>query len=168
MKTGLEWRAVIDGKYIVSENGDVRLNSPNSKNLKWRWAGRNMAYAQMCYTDCAVKKKKYRYIHDLVASAFLGEKPLGLCTNHKNGIKSDNHYSNLEYCSYKENTHHAMRIGTFFNPNRKPASKLSEYEVRLIRKGLGLGFSYNILSRMFRISRGNIQAIKENRTWKHV
>jgi hypothetical protein len=47
-------------------------------------------------------------IHSLVASAFIGPKPEGARTvNHKDGNKTNNHYANLEWATYKENNRHA-------------------------------------------------------------
>lgn len=54
---------------------------------------------------------KQRYIHDLVARAFLGEKGKSMTINHKDGNKLNNHISNLEYCTYSENNEHARATG---------------------------------------------------------
>lgn len=52
-----------------------------------------------------------RQVHTLVSNSFLGIKPDGLVVNHKNGIKTDNDINNLEYCTPRENTQHAIRTG---------------------------------------------------------
>jgi hypothetical protein len=54
---------------------------------------------------------KTRYIHDLIASHFIGERPSRYTINHKDGNKLNNSISNLEYCTYSENNEHARRIG---------------------------------------------------------
>lgn len=51
-----------------------------------------------------------KMIHKLVAEAFLGNKPPKHEINHKDGNKSNNHASNLEYVTHKENIRHALDI----------------------------------------------------------
>ena len=54
------------------------------------------------------KALNYR-VHRLVAEAFFG--PSELLVNHKDTKKSNNHYTNLEYATSKENVEHAHRMG---------------------------------------------------------
>jgi len=52
-----------------------------------------------------------RYIHRLVAEAFLGPIPAGFHVNHKNGRTCANHVQNLEIVTPRENhLHHYQRI----------------------------------------------------------
>lgn len=58
-------------------------------------------------------KKYHKYIHRLVAEAFI-ENPEGLATvNHKNFDKQDNYFTNLEWCSYGDNNDHARKNKKF-------------------------------------------------------
>jgi hypothetical protein len=51
-------------------------------------------------------------VHQLVAAAFHGRNDdPKLIVNHKDGNKKNNRADNLEYCTKKENTQHAKRIG---------------------------------------------------------
>lgn len=50
-------------------------------------------------------------VHRMVAEAFL-ENPGGLpVVNHKDGNKENNNVSNIEWCTYSENSYHAFRTG---------------------------------------------------------
>lgn len=51
-------------------------------------------------------KSRSKYVHRLVARAFLGERPDGLVTNHINGDSFCNLSSNLEYITNRENVNH--------------------------------------------------------------
>ena len=63
------------------------------------------------YTLCFNSTKKTLYIHRLVADLFC-DKPSG-CNqvNHKDGNKKNNHYTNLEWVTAKENRQHAFDTG---------------------------------------------------------
>ena len=82
------------------------------------------------------RKRKTHYVHRLVAKYFIGECPDGYVVNHKDGDTRNNHVSNLEYCSISDNVKHAYKSGLKKrNPGSlHPNSKLSEWEVILIRK----------------------------------
>lgn len=63
-----------------------------------------------------------RLVHRLVAEAFLGPPPTSQhCqVNHRDGIKSNNHVSNLEHATPSQNIIHSYLI----NPDRKDGSRL--------------------------------------------
>lgn len=54
--------------------------------------------------------KIYR-IHRLIAQTFIPNPNNLPCVNHKDGNKSNNHPSNLEWCTYSYNTNHAYSNG---------------------------------------------------------
>ena len=51
------------------------------------------------------------YFHRLVAKYFVDGYKDGLEINHKDGIKGNNHYKNLEWVTKSENKLHAIRMG---------------------------------------------------------
>lgn len=51
-----------------------------------------------------------RYIHRLVASAFLPKPKQGMEVNHKNGTKTDNRIENLEWVTRKSNIVHMFNV----------------------------------------------------------
>lgn len=55
------------------------------------------------------KNKGYR-IHRLVMKAHSGECGDGLDVNHKNGVRSDNRFENLEWCTRSENLKHSYDV----------------------------------------------------------
>ena len=76
-------------------------------------------------------KAKNRYIHRLVAEAFV-ENPNGKETvNHINGNKHDNRAINLEWNTYTENNKHAYTTGLndeTHRRNRKGSTAVSQYD----------------------------------------
>lgn len=56
-------------------------------------------------------KRKTFMVHRLVAMAFVERKGIELEVNHLDGDKANNAYTNLEWCTRKENLHHAIRTG---------------------------------------------------------
>jgi hypothetical protein len=76
-------------------------------------------------------KSKYIRIHRLVALAFVSlNYSKGLHVNHKDGIKTNNHYTNLEWVTNEENLLHAHKTGlmegskkTMFKKGHKPWNK---------------------------------------------
>ena len=70
-------------------------------------------------------------IHRAVAEAFIPGGSKELQVNHKDGNKLNNNVDNLEWCTRKENSQHAMRLG-LFNPQPPDPPKR---KVRIVESG---------------------------------
>ncbi|MNQ63378.1 NUMOD4 motif protein [compost metagenome] len=77
------------------------------------------------------KQTKNAAIHRLVAEHFIYNPYDDEQVNHLNGIKTDNHFSNLEWCTAKQNTHHAMAIG--LRPGTPVAEEFDEEDLWMAR-----------------------------------
>lgn len=99
----------LEDRYSVSSDGRI-YSHINNRFLK---PGLNNGWYIQVVLIGADGHRNVRRIHRLVANAFL-DKPSGskLDVNHKNGIKSDNRASNLEWCSRSENVKHSYRCLT--------------------------------------------------------
>lgn len=94
--------------YIVYENGDV-YSTKRNRFLK----GEITRYGYLVYSLHIDKKYKKIRANRLVAYLFL-DTPSNykeLVVNHKDGNKLNNHYSNLEWCTYHYNNYHARING---------------------------------------------------------
>lgn len=100
------------GLYLITEDGRVWSPIKMPANPKGRWMAIHPDHNGYPTARVKIKQKTYnRGVHRLVAEAFLPN-PEGLSQiNHKNGNKSDNRVENLEWCTAKENVHHADKIG---------------------------------------------------------
>lgn len=81
-------------------------------------------YATVTLTIAKENKKARAYVHQLVASAFIGNPLLLHDINHKNENKGDNRVENLEYCDRKHN----VNWGT--TPRNKQYSMYKNTEIR--------------------------------------
>ena len=104
------WKKVkgYQGLYEVSDRGRVRSlkrSTTSGKTLRPCVSG---GYGVV---DLSKNGNSRTYlVHRLVASNFLGF-PKGKQVNHKDGVKSNNNLSNLEWVSVKENNEHAVKNG---------------------------------------------------------
>ncbi|ATN93544.1 hypothetical protein [Pseudoalteromonas phage J2-1_QLiu-2017] len=93
--------------------------------------------------------------------------------NHKDGDKTNNHYTNLEYCSYSDNLKHASSCG-LLKPKKGEEhhrSKLTEDEVSSVRKRYVPRCSKNgarALARELGVSHRTISNVINNTTWKSI
>ena len=123
--SGQEWKPVqgYQGLYEVSDHGVVRsldraVSLPNGKTKKI--TGKIIApkrhsqgYRFVSLSQGGATKNKY--IHRLVATAFIAN-PLGLAeVNHISGNKADNCVENLQWVTHKENVQHAYANGLSSN-----------------------------------------------------
>lgn len=108
------WKPIdgFEGRYEVSNLGRVRSLTDNKGNKRIKVRRLQLAKSGYLYLNLWAKSKMYvRKPHRLVAEAFL-DKPEGAqCVNHKNGDKTDNRAENLEWCTYSQNTRHAIETG---------------------------------------------------------
>jgi hypothetical protein len=80
--------------------------------LKFKWAGRNREYAQVAFRKHdGTYKSYYRYVHILVAQAFIPNPEKKPTVNHEDGVKSNNGVDNLKWATYAEQTQHGLAHG---------------------------------------------------------
>jgi len=97
----------LDGytNYIIYTNGKVWSNK--SKKFMSEYDN-GLGYKQVKLTNSITKKRRTFQVHRLVAITYLTNLKELSDVNHKDGNKSNNHISNLEWTSRHENMKHAF------------------------------------------------------------
>ena len=130
MCNGREIWKVVNGwsNFAVSDLGRVKriVSSGKGKVGDILSGGTNrVGYIQMNMSQDG--KRYVPMVHRLVLEHHLRPRRDGEETNHKNGIKTDNRVSNLEWVTHKGNMVHAAKHGLM-------QAKLNPFSVRVIRR----------------------------------
>lgn len=110
------WKDMVgfEGRYQVSDKGRIRsIITNHGKSCKYIKATHiRSETCKYIYVNLSIKYKTYNEaVHRAVAKAFIPNPENKPMVNHKNGIKTDNHLSNLEWCTCSENHKHAFKNG---------------------------------------------------------
>jgi hypothetical protein len=154
----------LDTPYFVSESGGIfRDGKELSTSLT------NKGYKT--YHGTHNRVKKHISIHRAVATLYVPNLNNLPQVNHIDGDKLNNHYTNLEWVTNKQNRNHAMENGLHAVGINVPQCKLSEDDVKYIRENyipkhpeLG-GMA---LSKKFGVGSAQISRIVNNKRWKHL
>lgn len=152
-------------KYEVSNTGKVR----NKKTGRCVGKKTKEGYLMVRFRD--EKRKIYDiFIHRLVLINFIGIDKNRPVVNHKDGIKTNNNISNLEWCTKGENNIHAVKTGLKISVKGEQHFKaqLKESEVVKIKEMLRLGIYHKSIAKRFGVNVGVISSINRGASWKHV
>jgi NUMOD4 motif-containing protein/HNH endonuclease len=107
-----------------------------------------------------------RCIHILVLAAFLGPCPPALEACHNDGIKTNNRLDNLRWDTRKANAADSHRHGTRIIGSKHSQAKLTEDTAKQIWNLRGT-LSQSALAEKFNVSPAAVQAVHDERTWRH-
>lgn len=179
-----QWRLIFDGIFAVSNTGRVKRADPGPRSkplIVLKQQESHSGYLRVCLRLGGFTK--VCFVHRLVAEAFLGAIPEGHQVNHIDGDKHNNHSSNLEYVTPKENMQHAVRTGLFpggekhyarKDPTRAPRGSvlgighLVEEDIIEIRRMYATGARVKDIAMAFRVTPATISKIHKRQTWRHV
>jgi hypothetical protein len=166
------WRPIVgyEGWYEVSDHGRVRrvAGGMGARVGKVVALGTtNRGYRRVVLHRR--RQTKGRLVHHLVLEAFVGPRPAGHECNHKDGDKTNNRPSNLEWVTKSGNAHHAVKLGLWpMNRGEKARhAKLTAAQVVEIRQLAGT-ISQDEIAARYGVTQRAISFIVRRETWRHV
>lgn len=169
MKDIIGW----EGKYQITNDGRIWSPPKIPQNPTGRFIKVSVdhnGYPKVCLKsgNKGNRKSSNYSIHRLIAISFIPNPQHLPEVNHKNGIKSDNRLENLEWCSKRENSLHAFRLGLrkSIRGDKHKNSKLTDkeaFEIKYKEKGTQLE-----LSKKYKVSLATIHLIKNNKRYSHI
>jgi hypothetical protein len=181
------WKDVIgyEGLYQVSNLGNVRSLdreiAPNNRVPYWRkgkickQSKSNLGYMTVGFTVNNVKVSKY--VHRLVAEAFIDNINDYPQVNHIDCDKTNNRVDNLEWCTNSQNHTHASKNGlnklhlhrVAYSGEKNGRSLLTKEQVLEIKqKYIPYKYSAKKLAKEYNVSESCITHILNNTSWKEI
>jgi hypothetical protein len=163
MKRKEQWCDVAgyQGWYQVSNFGRIRsLHHGQSRVLK-TFTPKN-CYVQVTLYNEGIKILEL--VHRLVAEAFISN-PTNLPeVHHKDGIKTNNRWSNLEWISVPDH----RRNQPYAKGSQQGNAKLTESNVAEIRRLCAEGLTHRTAANRFHVCRSAITMIVNRKNWRHI
>ena len=169
-----------EGLYQISNDGKVkglprqviRKDGIKGRNLRERplkGAVNSSGYLTVTLSDNG--KSESKFIHRLVAEAFIENESNFEQVNHKDRNKLNNEVTNLEWITPKNNSLHWNKLESDKERNRgesNPNSKLKINDVLKIRELREKGMKIQDIADMFKVHNSVISNICTRKTWTHV
>ena len=159
-----------EGLYCISDTGIVKSypkmsgGSPRKEHIL-RENVKRTGYSSVVLAKDG--KHTTVLIHRLVASAFVPNPKNSPVVNHVDGNKLNNAASNLEWCTYSQNTVHAYNHGMNHRGENHYKSKLSTKQVSDIRLMCASGASDKDVAKLFDVSASTVYLIRTGRNRRH-
>lgn len=133
------WKPIVgwEGLYSVSDHGKVRSEprmSPRRNGSFYTVRGRelkqwpNKTDNHYMVVMSGEGRRKYAYVHSLVAESFIGPRAKGMEVRHLDDDFQNNHISNLTYGTRSENSYDRVRNGIHHWAKRDRCSRGHIYE----------------------------------------
>jgi len=171
-ETTERWRPVpgYEGLYSVSDCGNVRIEVTR-RNIRTGTHLRQTpdpdGYLIVTLTD--TRTPRNCRVSLVVLAAFVGPRPPGQETNHKDGNRQNNRLENLEYITKPQNVKHSIEVlGSTRQGAKNPAAKLTEQRVLELRERAAAGDNYRVLGEAFGVSSVMVGKIARGESWSHI
>lgn len=151
-----------NGKYLISDQGNLKSLCRNKPVIVKPFTDKDG------YLKYGISRKN-KFIHRLVALAFIPNPENKPEVNHKDGNKQNNCVSNLQWATRSENQQHAFDNGlqVAVKGEKQWCSKLKKSDVIFIKQNKGL-ITYQKMADMFDVGTSTISNIINKKEWKHI
>jgi len=153
------------GGFIYKVSRDGKIFGKNDVELKQRLD--SDGYPVVTLGNKKIRRTVQR-VHQIVARAFVYNTHSKPEVNHIDGVKTNNHYKNLEWSTRQEQMIHAFKLGLKVGSKgaKNGRARLSETDVLEIRKLYSQGWKISQLRDKFVVGWTTIQHIVSGDTWK--
>lgn len=118
---------------------------------------------------CRNRQSYIHYVHRIVLESFVGPCPTGMQACHfPDRMRSNNSIANLRWGTWYDNYNDSVVHGTSPKGSRNGMSKISDDNVRVLRKRNAAGESTRSLAKEFGVSQSTVSHAICGRLWKHV
>jgi len=179
-----EWKDIqgYEGYYQVSSFGRIKslarqhINKP-SKASKSGHIQSSKTKIIRCTTSvlgyvrcnlCKQSKVTSIRVHIFVAKAFIKNPENKQQINHIKGIRTANHFTQLEWCTNQENSIHSVIIGHTKVGEDSHTSKITNETARTIKLRLSNGIKPKYIIKELGVNRSTISNIQQKKAWKHI
>ena len=161
------WKEIIgyEGFYDVSNYGSVR----KSDGLIMKSRKEHDGYYRVGLSKKGIRK--FHKIARLVAKSFIENPENKPEVNHKNGVKTDDILSNLEWATKSENMKHAdrnglrkMQRGSKCTWSKLDETKVAEIKILLEKSSI----KQKEIAKKFGVDASLISQIKSGKKWKYI
>lgn len=150
----------LDGtNYSVSSNGDI-INNVTGRLLKLSKNRKGYLNFNMYVNGVGTTQKVHRIVAMLFCPGYTPE----LHVNHKDGNKSNNTASNLEWVTALENTKHAKDTGLISKGEQVSSTMLSDADVEAIKLLFVKNVASTEIAAAFKVTASVIGAIRQKVT----
>lgn len=130
----MNWKQYpLQSKFYVSDTGEVskHINIGNKNRPQWKPLKQQTNSGGYKYVSVMGKQQ---YVHRLVFITHVGPLLDGLVISHIDGNPSNNHVSNLEQVTQKENCARKKSHGTYTSKSKHHRSQYSDDQIGCVKK----------------------------------
>jgi len=149
----------VNTNYAVTECGKV-YSHLSGRFLKL--AEHNHGYRATTLYGCDTPTQ--HLVHRLVATAYIPNPDNLPTVNHKDGDKTNNHVTNLEWMSYKDNNQHAIDTGL----SRKRINKHTDTMAHTVCTMLMDGWKQIDITKSLGLDKADVKQIRYSEFYEHV